>query len=102
LPIETDAPLAVEIRPYTQGNRYLVFLMNYITSQLRIWPNLGGPAAEDSIPVRDISIHLRTARPVSRVYLASNKTVALPFENKGGVVSVRIPALDVFDIVVME
>lgn len=101
LPLETDAPLAVELRCYTQGNRYLVYLMNYVASQLRIWPNLGGPAAEESIPVHDISIHLQTGKPVSRVYLTSNKA-AIPFENKSGVVSVRIPALDVFDIVVME
>jgi hypothetical protein len=100
-PLETDAPLAVEVRCYRQGNRYVIHLMNYITSQLRVWSNVGGPAAEESIPVRDITLRLRIGRPATHVALASNQQ-ALPFENSNGVVSVRVPKLDVFETLVVE
>jgi hypothetical protein len=101
LPLETDAPLGVEVRCYQQANRYVVHLMNYNVSQLRLWENVGGPAAEDSIPVRDISIRLRTGRQPSKIYLASDKQ-SLPFVTKNGVVSVRVPKVDVFDLLIVE
>jgi hypothetical protein len=101
LPLETDAPLAMELRSYRQRSRYLVHLMNYITGQLRLWGDIGGTAAEDVIPVRDISVQLRIGRQPSTVYLASNKQ-ALPFTTKNGVVSVRVPKVDVFDMLVVE
>jgi len=101
LPLETDAPLAVEVRCYRQGNRYLVHLMNYVASQLRTWADVGGPAVEDTIPIRDITFRLRMGRSPLRVFLASSKQ-SIPFEYKNSFVSMRVPKLDVFDIVVVE
>jgi hypothetical protein len=101
LPVETDAPRAVEVRCYRQGNRHLVHLVNYVSSQLRVWLDAGGPAAEDTIPVHDIAIRLRAARPPERVYLASNQQ-AVPFEYKNGFASMRVPKLDAFEILVVE
>jgi hypothetical protein len=101
LALEIDAPLAVEVHPYRQGSRYVVCFMNYITSQLRLWNNVGGTAAEDVIPVRDISVRFRIDRQPSNVYMASSKQV-LPFVTKNGVVSVRIPKIDVFDMLIVE
>jgi len=101
LPIETDAPLAVEVRSYRQGSRYVVRLMNYVTSELQLSNSVGGTAAEDVIAVRDISIRIHTDRQPSNVYLASSKQV-LPFVTKNGVVSVHIPKLDVFEMLIVE
>jgi hypothetical protein len=101
LPLETDAPLAVEVRCYRQGNRHLIHLMNYLTSQLRNWPNVGGSAAEDAIPVHEISVRLRTGKSPARAYLASSKQ-AVPFEYNNGWASMRVPKLEVFDILVVE
>jgi hypothetical protein len=101
LPVETDAPLAVEVRCYRQGDRHLVHLMNYVTSQPRVWSNVGGPAVEDTIPIHDISVRLRMEKSPSRVYLASSKQ-SVPFEFKNSFASVRIPELDVFEILVVE
>jgi len=41
LPLEADAPLAVEVRLYQQLKRYIVPLMNYTTSQLWVWEGVG-------------------------------------------------------------
>src|ERR1035441_3074665 len=101
LPIETDAPLAVEVRCYRQDNRYLVHLMNYVTSQTRAWTDVGGPAAEETIPIRDITIRLSMQKSPSRVYLASSKH-SVPFEYKNNIASMRVPELDVFEILVVE
>ncbi len=101
LPIETDAPLAVEVRCYRQGGRYLVHLMNYLTSQLRNWPNVGGAAAEDTIPVRDVAVRLRMGRSPSLAHLASSKQ-AVPIEYNNGLASMRVAKLEVFDILVVE
>lgn len=101
LPIETDAPLAVEVRCYRQGARHLVHLMNYVTSQLRDFWNVGGPAAEEVIPIRDVAIRLRLQKSPSRVYLARNQG-AVPFEYQNGVASVRVPKIDVFEILIVE
>ena len=101
LPIETDAPLAVEVRCYRQNDRYLVHLMNYVTSQPRVWPEVGGSAVEETIPIHDINIRLHTRKSPSHVYLASGKQ-SIPFEYKDNFASVRIPKLDVFDILVVE
>jgi hypothetical protein len=100
-PLQTDAPLAVEVRPYRQGSRYVVCLMNYLTSQLRLWSNIGGSAAEDVIPLRDISIQLHTARHPSRVYLASDPKM-LHFDVKNGTVSTRVPKLETFEMLIVE
>ena len=101
LPVETDAPLAVEVRCYRQGSRYLVHLMNYVTSQPRVWTDVGGSAAEDTIPIRDIAIRLGMRKSPSRVYLASGKQ-SIPFEYKNNFASMRVPKLDVFEILVVE
>jgi hypothetical protein len=101
LPLETDAPLAVEVRCYVQGKRYVVHLMNYTTSQLRLWDDVGGPAAEEAVPVRDISIRLHTGWQPSKAYLASSKQ-ALPIKFENGTVSVRVPKLDVFELLILE
>ena len=101
LPIETDAPLAVEVRCYRQNDRYFVHLLNYVTSQPRVWPEVGGSAAEETIPIHDINIRLNTGKSPSQIYLASGKQ-SIPFEFKNGIASVRIPKLDVFDILVAE
>jgi hypothetical protein len=101
VPLEVEAPLAVEVRCYRQGDRYLVHLMNYISSQLHLWDNVGGPAAEEAIPVTDISIRLQTPRRPSKVFLVSNSQ-PLPFEMKSGALTVKIPKLEVHDILVVE
>lgn len=101
MPVETDAPLAVEVRCYRQENRYLVHLMNYITSESRVWPDVGGSAAEDTIPIRDITIRLNMRKSPARAFLASDKQ-SVPFEYKNSVASMRVPKLDVFDILVVE
>jgi hypothetical protein len=102
LPIEIQAPLAVEARCFRQGSRRLVHLMNYITSELRLRDRVGGPAAEEAIPVRDITIALDAggAAP-KRVYLASNRQ-ELKHQYKQGTVLVTVPRIDVHDIVVFE
>jgi hypothetical protein len=99
--VETDAPLAVEVRCYQQGNRHLVHLMNYVTSQLRAWPNVGGSAVEDTIPIRDITVRLRMGKPPSRAYLASSKQ-SVPVEYSNGFATMRVPKVEVFDILVVE
>ena len=101
LPVETDAPLAVEVRCYRQENRYLVHLMNYVTSQTRAWTDVGGTAAEDTIPIRDITIRLGMQKSPSRAYLASSKR-SIPLEYKNNFASMRVPELDVFEILVVE
>ncbi|MBI1897789.1 MAG: beta-galactosidase trimerization domain-containing protein [Acidobacteria bacterium] len=101
LPLEVKAPLAVEARCFRQGSRHLVHLMNYITSQLRM-SRSGGPAAEEVIPVNDISIRLDTGgRMPQRVFLASNKQELKHQMNEGSVL-VTVPRIDVHDIVVFE
>jgi hypothetical protein len=100
-PVETDAPLAVEVRCYRQGHRHLVHLMNYVTSQLRDWPDVGGSAIEDTIPIRDITVRLRLVKAPARVYLASSRQ-SVPFEYNNGFASLRVPKLEVFDILVVE
>lgn len=101
LPLETDAPLAVEVRCYRQKNRFLVHLINYVTSQQRLWPDVGGPAAEDTIPIRDLTIRLATEKSPSRAFMASSKQT-VPFAYKDGFTSMRIANLDIFDILVVE
>jgi hypothetical protein len=101
LPVGTDAPLGVEVRCYRQGSRHLVHLMNYVTSQLRNWPNVGGSAIEDTIPIHDITVRLRLAKSPARSHLASSKQ-SVPFEYNNGFASMRIPKLDVFEILVVE
>jgi hypothetical protein len=75
--------------------------MNYTTSQLRLWDDVGGPAAEEAVPVRDISIRLHTGWQPSKAYLASSKQ-ALPIKFENGTVSVRVPKLDVFELLILE
>jgi Hypothetical glycosyl hydrolase 6/Beta-galactosidase trimerisation domain len=101
LPLEVEAPLALEVRCFRNGQLYVVTMTNYITSDLRLSPNVGGPTAEDTIPIHDISIRLRTDKPPTRVFLASTKT-QIPFSLQNGIVSVQIPKVDTFDILVVS
>ncbi len=101
LPVETDAPLAVEVRCYRQGNRHLVHLMNYVTSAMRGWADVGGPAIEDAVPIPDITIRLHVATPPAHAYLASNKQ-SVPFEYLNSFASMRVTKVEVFDILVVE
>jgi hypothetical protein len=79
----------------------MIHLMNYVTSQLRL-SRAGGPAAEEAIPVRDISIRLDTGgRAPKRVFLASNRQ-KLKYRMKENSVWVAVPRVDVHEIVVVE
>ena len=101
LPLEVDGPLAVEVRPFRQGGRHVIHLMNYISSGLRLWDSLGGPAAEDVVPVHDIAIRVRISGGPKRVFVASTKQ-ALKYEVRDGMVSFTVPKVDVHEMVVIE
>jgi hypothetical protein len=101
LPFEVDAPVAVEVRCFSTGQRYVISMMNYIAGDLRLSSGLGGSTAEDIIPVYDIVVRLRTDRPPRSAFSASSKQ-QLRFSHENGVVSVQIPKLDTFDLVVLD
>jgi hypothetical protein len=39
-------PMAIEIRPFRQGNRQVIHLMNYLTSHLQLWDGGGGTTSK--------------------------------------------------------
>ncbi|NPV08528.1 MAG: hypothetical protein HPY83_11290 [Anaerolineae bacterium] len=99
LPLKVKAPGTVDVSLRRQGDRALVHLVNLTTNQIveDAGCEIGG---YEAIPVPDIEVRLRTARPL-RASLASTGE-ELPAEVDGGWQSVTVPRLDIYDIVVFE
>lgn len=101
LPLEADAPVAVEVRCFITSQRYVISMTNYIAGDLRLLSDVGGATAEEIIPVYNIVVRLRTDKPPKSAFSASSKQ-QLQLSHERGVVSVRIPKLDAFDLIVMD
>jgi hypothetical protein len=101
-PLVVQGPLNLECRCFRQRDRFVIHLLSYATSHLRLFANVGGPVVEEGIPCRDISVRLSLRGQVpNRVYLASSGE-DLPYELSEGALILSVPELHVHDIVVVE
>ena len=95
--IDADKPLHVEVSLQRQGERLIAHLVNY-AAQKRTAVLVHN---EEVTPVRDITLRLRTDRPPHRV-VAQPEGNELVWEHADGVVTVRVPELQIHTMVVVE
>lgn len=101
-PLVVSGPLSLESHCFIQGNRYIIHLLNYTTSCLRLFAKTGGSLAEEGIPCRDISIKLQlNGKSVRRAYLVSSAEDVV-FEITNGAIVLSVPEVNVHEIVVVE
>ena len=101
-PIEVEGPLSLEVNCLRQKNRLLIHFLNYTTGSLRLYNNIGGPMAEETIPCRNIPVKLKVEKAIiKKVYLAGSKQ-DIPFEKKNSYISFVVPRVEIHEIVVVE
>jgi hypothetical protein len=95
--ISAQKPLPVELSLQRQDERLIAHLVNY-TGQKRVG-NLAH--VEEVIPVRDIVLRVRTGQSPTQVVLQPDG-FGLPWDYANGVVTVRLPELQLHAMVVFE
>jgi len=96
--VETDAPATAEVALMQQEGRWILHVVNYHASR-RATPHV--EALESPVPLHQVAIAVRVPFPVSRALLAhAGETV--PFTVQNGVVSLVIPRVEVFEMVVLS
>lgn len=102
LPVEVDAPLCVETACYTKDGRYLLHLLNYAVSQKRMLSQVGGTMAEEGLPVHDVRVTLRTARPVKQVRCWDGTELAFTVDETASTTSFTLPMLDLHQLILID
>jgi len=76
-------------------------LVNHLLYASPVKRGDGIEVIEDIVPLYDVEVSVRTARPVSSVYLAPQMT-PLPYRSEEGAVSYTVPKVDCHQMVVIE
>jgi hypothetical protein len=96
--LSIKAPVTLDQALYTQGKRTLLHLVNLTTNQT-IDDGACEADAHEVIPLHDVEVSLRGAP--GRAFLASTDA-DLPLRRDGAWVTVTVPKLDIYDVVVFE
>jgi len=95
--IRANAPASMEIDVLKQKGRLVVHLVNFQPQRRHgIMEYI-----ETIYPVRDVLLHIRTAKKPSRVYLAPQE-IDIPFEMAGNCAVVSVPEVRGHQMVVLE
>jgi len=100
-PILTNAPSFVEAACYKAGDMYILHLINYATGKLRTTQALGGPAADESVPIHDIRISIRTGKDKLQSVITNEGNV-LDFKIDNDYVNFIVPVLDIHLMVIIR
>jgi len=95
--VRTDAAADVEVSLTRQPGRFIVHLVNYHTGKR----GRSQEVIEELPPRFDLTVSLRLPQPPRRVYLAPTET-PLDCRYADGYATVRVPRLDVHEMVVWE
>jgi Hypothetical glycosyl hydrolase 6 len=96
--VETDAPASAEVSLMRQGRRDVVHVVNYS-------PGRRAPGhievLETPVPLRDVTLRLRRTAETTRVHMPRTGA-ELPFDAGAGIVTVVVPRIDAYDVIVFE
>jgi hypothetical protein len=104
-PVEVTAPMCVHatvMRQQRDGERLVIHLFNDLnTTATHALPNEDVPLREETVPIHEIAVTLRSPERIARVHLEP-EGVELPLKRTKNAAAVTVPRLDVHAMVVVE
>lgn len=100
-PVITNAPSFVEAACFINGDMHVLHLLNYATGKLRTTPALGGPAADEAVPIHNIQVAVLIGKDEPHSVITDEGT-KLDFKFNDGYVNFTVPILDIHLMVIIK